>query len=103
MLRPRASTGIEGLDSLIGGGLRQSKVYLVSGEAGTGKTIFCLQYVLAGMPRGEHAVYVPIKDNLKCTTPVSSGIPTLTSSRIGRSLKPYDTGIKYGGVRGYRT
>ena len=62
MLRPRISTGIEGLDSLIGDGLQQSKVYLVSGEAGTGKTIFCLQYVLAGMPRGENAVYVSIDE-----------------------------------------
>lgn len=62
VIRPRISTGIEGLDNLIGGGLQQNKVYLVSGEAGTGKTIFCLQYVLAGMAQGENAVYVSIDE-----------------------------------------
>ncbi len=60
--RPRIPTGIEGLDSLINGGLPQNKVYLVSGEAGTGKTIFCLQYALAGASRGENAVYVSIDE-----------------------------------------
>ena len=60
--RPRIPTGIEGLDNLIAGGLQQDKVYLVSGEAGTGKTIFCLQYILAGMSRGENAVYVSIDE-----------------------------------------
>ena len=62
MVRSRISTGIEGLDSLISGGLQQNKVYLVSGEAGTGKTIFCLQFALAGIARGENAVYVSIDE-----------------------------------------
>jgi circadian clock protein KaiC len=62
LVRKRISTGIEGLDSLISGGLQQNKVYLVSGEAGTGKTIFCLQYVLAGIAHGENAVYVSIDE-----------------------------------------
>jgi circadian clock protein KaiC len=62
LVRKRISTGIEGLDSLISGGLQQDKVYLVSGEAGTGKTIFCLQYVLAGIAHGENAVYVSIDE-----------------------------------------
>lgn len=60
--RPRIPTGIDGLDSLIGGGLQQDKIFMVSGEAGTGKTIFCLQYVLAGMSHGETAVYVSIDE-----------------------------------------
>ena len=62
VIRPRLSTGIHGLDNLIGGGLQQNKVFLVCGEAGTGKTIFCLQYVLAGMAQGETAVYVSIDE-----------------------------------------
>ena len=62
LVRTRICTGIEGLDSLISGGLQQNKVYLVSGEAGTGKTIFCLQFALAGIARGENAVYVSIDE-----------------------------------------
>ncbi len=61
-MRIRISTGIEGLDNLIGGGLQQDKVVLVCGEAGTGKTIFCLRYVLAGIACGENAVYVSIDE-----------------------------------------
>ena len=55
-------TGIDGLDNLLSGGLQQNKVFLVSGQAGTGKTIFCLQYVLAGAARGENAIYVSIDE-----------------------------------------
>jgi len=62
VVRPRLSTGIHGLDNLIDGGLHQNKVFLVCGQAGTGKTIFCLQYVLAGVASGENAVYVSIDE-----------------------------------------
>jgi len=61
-VRTRICTGIEGLDSHISGGLQQNKVYLVSGEAGTGKTIFCLQFALAGIACGENTVYVSIDE-----------------------------------------
>ena len=35
--RLRVPTGKNGLDNLLSGGLQQNKVFLVSGEAGTGK------------------------------------------------------------------
>ncbi len=43
-------------------GFQQGKVYLISGEGGTGKTIFCLQYALAGVGRGENAVYISLDE-----------------------------------------
>lgn len=55
---PRVSTGIEGLDRLSGGGFLAGKVYLVSGESGTGKTVFGLQYLHQGLLRGENGVYI---------------------------------------------
>ena len=61
-MRPRIPTGIDGLDNLLSGGLQQNKVFLVSGQAGTGKTILCMQYVLAGVAHGENAVYVSIDE-----------------------------------------
>ena len=54
----RVSTGIAGLDPLIGGGFLYGKVYLVSGESGTGKTIFGLQYLYDGLIRAENGIYV---------------------------------------------
>jgi circadian clock protein KaiC len=54
----RVSTGVAGLDSLIGGGFLSGKVYLVSGESGTGKTIFGLQYLYQGLIEGENGIYI---------------------------------------------
>ncbi len=58
----RVSTGILGFDSLIGGGFQKGKTCLISGEAGTGKTVFCLQYVLDGLAKGENAIYLTIDE-----------------------------------------
>ena len=55
---PRVATGIEGLDRLIGGGFLEGKVYLISGESGTGKTVFGLQYLYHGLLQGENCIYI---------------------------------------------
>ena len=57
-LRPRVPTGIPGLDGLIGGGFEKGKAYLVTGETGTGKTIFSLQFLLHGISQGEPGIYI---------------------------------------------
>ena len=60
--RARIATGIEGLDGLIEGGLQERKTYLICGEAGTGKTTFCLQFLLKGAQQSEAGVYVTIDE-----------------------------------------
>ncbi len=62
MEKKRVSTGIPGLDPLIGGGFPACKSYLVTGEPGTGKSIFCVQFVLSGLMNGEKAVYVAVDE-----------------------------------------
>ena len=62
MATQRVTTGVEGLDELIGGGLVPERAYLVSGEPGTGKTIMCMQYILEGIKKGEKGVYVSIDE-----------------------------------------
>jgi circadian clock protein KaiC len=54
----RATTGIAGLDRLIEGGFPKGRSILVTGEPGTGKTIFALQFLLDGLRRGEKGIYV---------------------------------------------
>jgi len=54
----RTPTGIPGLDHLIEGGLPKSRSILVTGEPGTGKTIFALQFLYDGLKRGEKGIYV---------------------------------------------
>jgi circadian clock protein KaiC len=44
----RASLDVAGLDALLGGGLPNGSSTLVAGEPGSGKTLFCLHFALAG-------------------------------------------------------
>ena len=64
LTRERVPTGIAGLDSLIQGGFPANRSFLVTGEPGTGKTIFALQFLLDGLARGENGVYVAADENL---------------------------------------
>jgi circadian clock protein KaiC len=62
MITERVPTGIDVLDAVIGGGVRRGKNYLVSGETGTGKTVFCLQFLVKGFELGENGVYVTVDE-----------------------------------------
>ena len=53
--RGRLLSGIAELDSLLGGGLEKGSSALILGPAGTGKSLFAIQYVLAAIARGERA------------------------------------------------
>ena len=54
----RVPTGIDGLDRTIEGGLPKGRSILVTGEPGTGKTIFALQFLFEGLKRGEKCMFV---------------------------------------------
>ncbi len=58
----RVSTGIEGLDGLIEGGLPKGSVTVVSGGAGCGKTIFCSQYLWHGLQNGETCRFITLEE-----------------------------------------
>jgi KaiC/GvpD/RAD55 family RecA-like ATPase len=59
----RVSTGISGLDELIGGGLVKGSSYLVAGEPGAGKTIFGCQFLVKGIELyEENSVYVTLEE-----------------------------------------
>jgi len=60
--RKRVTTGIDGLDDILQGGLPENKSYLVAGEPGTGKSTFCMQFLLAGAARGENGAYITIDE-----------------------------------------
>jgi circadian clock protein KaiC len=58
----RASTGVAGLDQIIGGGFPQHRMYLVEGDPGAGKTTLALQFLLAGLQAGEAGVYATLSE-----------------------------------------
>lgn len=60
--RERAATGIAGLDDILGGGFPRSRVYLLEGSPGTGKTTLAMQFLLTGKARGERGVYITLSE-----------------------------------------
>jgi circadian clock protein KaiC len=54
----RAASGIDELDALVGGGLDYGTTSLVIGPSGSGKSTLTMQYIFAGLQRGERALFV---------------------------------------------
>lgn len=59
----RVTTGVTGLDAMLGGGLWAGSSVLVAGQTGAGKTTLALQFVLEGLAKGEPALYVNFQEN----------------------------------------
>lgn len=58
----RVSTGIPGLDNLIDGGFKRNSVNLVAGGAGSGKTIFAMQFIIEGLKKNEPGIYITFEE-----------------------------------------
>ncbi|MBK6008887.1 AAA family ATPase [Ramlibacter ginsenosidimutans] len=58
----RASTGIAGLDVILGGGLPAQHVYLIEGDPGSGKTTLGLQFLRQGVKENERGLYVTLSE-----------------------------------------
>src|SRR5687768_17324089 len=65
------STGIPGLDVILGGGLTPHRIYLVEGEPGTGKTTTGLQFLNEGARAGERVLYITLAENREELTAVA--------------------------------
>jgi circadian clock protein KaiC len=62
---PRVSTGIPGLDEVLRGGLPSGYMYIVTGNAGSGKTTLALHFLLEGRDRGERVLYLSLSETVK--------------------------------------
>jgi circadian clock protein KaiC len=62
MTLERISTGISGLDALLDGGYIRGRSYVVTGDAGTGKTTACLQFLASSLASGEKVLYLTVDE-----------------------------------------
>jgi circadian clock protein KaiC len=58
----RISSGNDGLDTILRGGLPSRRLYLLEGSPGSGKTTFALQFLLEGMRQGESCLYITLSE-----------------------------------------
>ncbi len=58
----RSSTGVDGLDEILEGGLPSNRLYLVQGDPGVGKTTLALQFLLEGIRLGEPCLYIALSE-----------------------------------------
>jgi len=81
----RLPSGIAGLDRHMGGGLLQRSVTLLAGSPGIGKSTFGMQFILAGVARGEPGLIFTLEESsqqLQATADVL-GLPLRNSIKKG--------------------
>ena len=91
----RCSSGVEGLDDILSGGLPRDCFYLIQGDPGSGKTTLALQFLFEGVRCGESVFYVTLSETreelLKVTRSHGwslGGLPLLELSSIEQLLRP---------------
>ncbi|MDP1860634.1 MAG: ATPase domain-containing protein [Gemmatimonadaceae bacterium] len=58
----RVTTGVPGLDEMMGGGIPVGDAVMLAGPAGSGKTTFATQFVAEGLRQGESVVIVVFEE-----------------------------------------
>lgn len=61
----RLSTGINGLDDILNGGLIPKRTYLVRGGPGTGKTTLGFHYLIAGIKNNHKSIFITLTESQK--------------------------------------
>jgi circadian clock protein KaiC len=78
----RKTFGINKLDDILGGGIPQGHIMLLSGNTGTGKTHFSLNFLMQGIRDGDNAVFVSLEEPLDQIKK--------TSLEMGLNFAPYE-------------
>jgi len=61
--RDRCATGVEGLDTILYGGIPRSNTILLTGSCGTGKTSLALEFLIHGALKDENSLFVSVTEN----------------------------------------
>jgi circadian clock protein KaiC len=63
--QPRARLGIPGLDEILHGGLIPSRLYLIDGNPGAGKTTLALHFLREGVRVNERSLYITLSETIE--------------------------------------
>jgi circadian clock protein KaiC len=88
MTQATLSSGSDRLDSLLGGGLTCGTSLLITGAAGTGKSVLCSQYSNAAVARGENVLFYLFDERF-----------TTFKLRTGALGMPIDDAVENGQLR----
>lgn len=68
-MKQRINTGIPGLDELLGGGLPEGSIMMISGPPGIGKSTMAMQYIYNGISKNNEAgIVLTIENNVNDVT-----------------------------------
>ncbi len=63
MTDEKISTGVAGLDEMLGGGIPQGQIVALMGSCGTGKSTMSLQYIWNGLQKGDKCIFISLEED----------------------------------------
>jgi circadian clock protein KaiC len=97
----RASSGDEGLDLILGGGLPMHGINLIMGLPGSGKTLLCQQFIFARATAERPALYLStVSEPFEKILQYAQTLSFFDRHAIGRSVFYEDLGPAVAGERG---
>lgn len=97
----RLSTGIDGLDTVLNGGLIQNRTYMLRGTAGAGKTLFGLHFLIATTETDENGLFIALEESAEDIRQNAAAIGVLKkrTNDFERNLREFEItphGLKVG-------
>ena len=97
----RVTSGDDGLDEILGGGLPMNGINLIMGLPGSGKTILCQQFMFAGATEERPAVYLStVSEPFEKIVRYAQTLGFFARDAVGRSVYYEDLGRDVAGASG---
>jgi circadian clock protein KaiC len=97
----RITSGNEGLDEILGGGLPRNAINLIMGLPGSGKTMLCQQFMFAGATEERPAIYLStVSEPFEKIVRYAQTLGFFARDAIGHSVYYEDLGVTVSGEGG---